>query len=121
MRNDVMYAEAIKNIQVHNAVATCQAKGLLVRQFGITKLTAAKAVDRLLNGTTNTKGERIAPLLKLADCKTRFVAVDAADWFAKRERFEVMAKAQEAGVLTHLSTVRHKRRLAELAKQTCEK
>jgi hypothetical protein len=109
MKKDILFAQAIKKIDVVSSVAMCQAQGTLKREFNITSRTAAKATDRIFNGTTNKQGEKVAPLLCLSQCKTSFVDVDHVEWQKKQDILEAKEKAQKSGVLVYLSSARHKK------------
>ena len=112
MKKDILYAQEIKLIKVTSSIATLQAQGCLMRKFGIKKITAAKATDRIFNGTTDKNGAKVAPLLELSTSKTDFVHVDQIRWQQEHDLFMGKAKAQDSGVLVYLSSERHKRKLA---------
>lgn len=117
MKKDSMYSTALKSIKVHSSVAIRQAQGHLVREFNITLRTAAKATDRIFNGSTDSKNNAVSPLLELSECKTFFVDVDQVVWYQKRADFVLKAKAQDQGVLVYLSSARHKRKMKEFDNQ----
>jgi hypothetical protein len=115
MKKDTKYAAALLTLEVHSSIAVRQAQGHLAREFGIILKTAAKATDRLFNGTTDRNENPVAPYLELSACKTKFVNIDRDAWIVARERFSAKSKAQEEGVLTHLSSARHNRKMKALS------
>jgi len=115
MKKDNKYASALKSLTVHSSIAIRQAQGHLVREFGITLRTAAKATDRIFNGTTDKNDNKIPPLLELSECKICFVDVDQIDWHQKLEDFEIKSNLQASGKLTYIASARTRRYLKAIS------
>ena len=114
MRNDFKYANSLLTLTVHSAVAVRQAQGHLARTFGITMKTAAKATDRLFNGTYDKDDNRIAPKLELNEQKDGFILVDEANWHAAQAKAKHFAESIASGKVVTLHSVRAKRNFGSI-------